>query len=673
MRFFRFMSLVVGLMYVLPVQAQEEKHLDTKTREEKHLDTKTQDVYGPTTTLFTTQDNIKYNLGGYKAVAEDMGIGRMHRFTFVQQYGNKLQNLGNNGTAVKPIFYTLPEQIGTTAGFHAYDIYCRSPRQLRYYDTKSPYSKMHVILARFGSFFADICHSRNITPQWNLGVNFRHMMTDKEWIPQGGSGDRNVIAYGLDIFTHYKTDDERYQLLAHFLKMKHRVRETGGIWTQKYIKNKYVNKHQKHAAEKELLKDPSIENRLRAADNPGNSDPKKLESSDARKCFFLYHQLALDEELWVYHELGIQDKYHLFQADQLLYSYNRHFLESGNESFKKAIKATTTVWNAQNELGVKGDWQDWFYCSYYRHSNTELAHKESVDVRRLHEHYVGLRTRYHLAARKDFIHLGGEYLFPGFYKACVGYQNNIFDLACERVRHTPSFLTQCYEGYLRKWDNQFKPPTATQIRGGFRLEGEKAQLRPHAGFTWVERHIYFKHRDLDKEENNTNKWRQMRYLIAKPQQAEKHAMVLTWGTALALDLGFHMHWDSELTISKVLGPSAKLFRVPTFLVNSSVYYARTTAKGNGTMETGVDMHWKSSYMADGYDPVTQQFFLQDAFNVYSYPVMDLFLNFRIKSFCGFLKFSHWNEHLLPPGYFVTPFYPGQKMALDIGVNWSFFD
>ena len=165
----------------------------------------------------------------------------------------------------------------------------------------------------------------------------------------------------------------------------------------------------------------------------------------------------------------------------------------------------------------------------------------------------------------------------------------------------------------------------------------------------------------------------MRYLIAKPQQAEKHAMVLTWGTALALDLGFHMHWDSELTIAKILGPSAKLFRVPTFLVNSSVYYARTTAKGNGTMETGVDMHWKSSYKADGYDPVTQQFFLQDAFNVYSYPVMDLFLNFRIKSFCGFLKFSHWNEHLLPPGYFVTPFYPGQKMALDIGVNWSFFD
>ena len=324
------------------------------------------------------------------------------------------------------------------------------------------------------------------------------------------------------------------------------------------------------------------------------------------------------------------------------------------------------MWNAQNELGVKGDWQDLFYCGYYRHKNIECKHQESQDERNLHEHYVGLRTRYHLAGSTDFLHMRGEYLFPGFYKACVGYQGGNFDLACERIRYKPSFLAQCYHGYYRNWDNSFTPPTATQLRGGFRLAGSGVQLSSHASFTRVKGHIYFRSPWKRKENQRIS-------MAALPQQDNRHADVVTLGTNLGLALGPYIHWDSELTLAKVLGPRAKLFRVPTFLINSRLYYAHTTAAGNGTMETGIDVHWKSSYKADAYDPVTQQFYLQDEFTVYSYPVMDLFLNFRIKSFSAFLKFSHWNEYLFSPGYFVTPLYPGQKRAFDIGLNWSFFD
>ncbi len=655
-KFFRYIGLIVLWVHVIPAQAQEEKHLDDKP----------QDVYNPTTTLFTTQEHIQYNQGGCKSIAEDMSISGMHRFTFVQQHGNKLQHLGNDGTAVKPIFYTLPEQIGATSGFHAYDIYFRSPRQFRYYDTKSPYTKLYMMLARFYSLFADICHSRNVTPNWNLGANFRNIMTDKEWIPANPPGDRNVVAYGLDIFTYYKTDSERYQLLAHFLIMKHRVRETGGIINGNTMKIKKDTSEGKESfliipymREENLLR-VGIRNKLR----------EKAESSDTRKRFHVYHQLALAERLWGYHELEVQHKKHLFHADPLTSSLEEEnckiFLGGRASDLQEAIEATTTVWNTQNELGVKSSWQDLFYNGYYRHTNIAFKHEESQDEHNLHEHYVGLRARYHLVESTDYLHLGGEYLFQGLYKAWGGYQGRIFDLACERVRYKPSFLAQCYHGYYRNWNNHFTPPTATQIRGGFRLGGSRVQLRPYASFTRVEKHIYFRHRWKRKENQRIS-------MAAFPQQDSQHADVVALGTDLGLAFGAYIHWDSEFTFAKVLGPSARLFRLPTFLINSRLYYARTTAENNGTMETGIDMHWKSSYQADAYDPVTQQFYLQDEFNVYSYPVLDLFLNFRIKSFSAFLKFSHWNEYLFSPGYFVTPLYPGQKRAIDIGLNWSFFD
>ena len=336
MKFFRYIGLIGLWVYVIPVQAQEEKHLDHKPH----------DVYNPTTTLFTTQEQIQYNQGGYKSIADDMGIGGMHRFTFVQQHGNTLQHLGNDGTAVKPIFYTLPEEIGATSGFHAYDIYFRSPRQFRYYDTKSPYTKLYLMLARLYSVFADICHSRNITPNWNIGANFQTNMTDKEWIPANPPGDRNVVAYGLDFFTHYKTDNERYQLLAHFLIMKHRVRETGGIINdeiKKHTKGQAIWLTMPYRREEDLFR-VSIRNRLR----------EKVESSDTRKRFHVYHQLAFTEWLWGYHALEVEDKQHRFQADPLANSLaedNYKLFLGGEVSDPQAvIKATTTVRHTQHEL-----------------------------------------------------------------------------------------------------------------------------------------------------------------------------------------------------------------------------------------------------------------------------------------------------------------------------------
>ena len=653
MKFSRYISWVTLLIGVPTAQAQEEKYLDAQT----------QDVYNATTTLFTTQENIQYNQKGYKAIADDMSISGMHRFTFVQQSSNKLQNLGNNGTATKPIFYVIPSTIGVTSGFHAYDIYFRSPYQFRYYDTKSPYSKLYVMLARFGSFYADVCHSRNVTPNWNVGTNFRNMMTDKEWIPSR-LNDRNVVSYGLDLFTHYKTDNEQYQLLAHFLIAKHRVRETGGICTEQYQRSP-------HSMPEHTLWKMNMVNRLRSSDSK-----KEPESNDARKRFYLYHQLALAEQLWVYHELETCKNKHQFKADSLM-GDTEVFL-GGNKNktdTQEAIDTTTAFRNTQNEWGVKGDWKDWFYCGYYRHKKLEFRPQQERNNQYLREHYVGLSTRHQLANNTDVLHLRGEYLLQGCYKARIAYEGARFDLACERSRYKPSFLEQYNYGYHRNWEEQFTPPTATQISGGFLLTGSRVLLRPHVCFTRINDHIYFEHKFKGSKYTRGTEVKNEVKMIAAPRQTNKHADLAILGTDLGLAFGAHIHWDSELTAATVLGPSAKLFNMPTFLINSRLYYSDTTDAGNGTFETGIDVHWKSMYKADAYDPVTQQFYLQDTFTIHSYPVIDLFLNFRIKSFSAFLKFSHCNEFWLAPapGYFVTPFYPGQKKAFDIGINWSFFD
>ncbi|MEL6152901.1 MAG: putative porin, partial [Bacteroidota bacterium] len=271
-----------------------------RAQEDKYLDKTPPSVYGPATTRYITPMRLKDNLGTYQSLVQEQPqlIGDIHRFTFAQRLGNRIQNLGNNGTAAKPIFFRMPRYIGITAGFHAYDLYFRRPEQFRYYDTKSPYTHIYAMLARFGSFFTEVCHTRNVTPYWNIGAHYRQMMTDKEWIPNYSPGDRNAVANGLDLFTHVKTPAGGYELLAHALIMKHRVRETGGIMAYRG-RSVFEYKQEQELLEFSKLwkKNISVYNRLER----GEGD-KYPENSDYRRRFQLYHQLALREALWLYHE-----------------------------------------------------------------------------------------------------------------------------------------------------------------------------------------------------------------------------------------------------------------------------------------------------------------------------------------------------------------------------------
>ncbi len=46
---------------------------------------------------------------------------------------------------------------------------------------------------------------------------------------------------------------------------------------------------------------------------------------------------------------------------------------------------------------------------------------------------------------------------------------------------------------------------------------------------------------------------------------------------------------------------------------------------------------------------------------------------QVKNFRVFLKMTHFNQFDRFDGYFATPYYPGQKKVLDLGVKWYFFN
>ena len=106
------------------------------------IDDSTRLVYGAHTSLFTLESKIRENDSTLQAL--DSTLINMENFELIKKTSAYYQDLGVNGTAMFPMFYTIPKTIGRRSGFYAYDPYMILSENFRYYNTKSPMLLLNV-------------------------------------------------------------------------------------------------------------------------------------------------------------------------------------------------------------------------------------------------------------------------------------------------------------------------------------------------------------------------------------------------------------------------------------------------------------------------------------------------------------------------------------------------
>jgi hypothetical protein len=204
------------------VYAQEQP----QRRGSRVIDDTTKQVYGPNTSKYYYERDVFYNRQVLHSI--DTFIHNYHRNSnYVQNNNNLYQDLGNIGTAIRPIYYQAPAQIGATSGFHVYDLYWDT-EAIRYFDTKSSYTNMQLVLGGKGRSLTRAIFSRNINARWNFGFTYRGLFVDKQ-IQRRGKNDRITRSNYYDAFTSYQNKDSTYRLFINLRRMFHRVNEFGGV------------------------------------------------------------------------------------------------------------------------------------------------------------------------------------------------------------------------------------------------------------------------------------------------------------------------------------------------------------------------------------------------------------------------------------------------------------
>lgn len=615
------------------------------------IDDTTRQVYGPRTSTYYHERDFFFNRPVLNPI--DTVIHNYHRNSnYVQKNENLYQDLGNIGTAIRPIFEQAPSLIGANTGYHVYDMYWDS-EPVKYFDTKSPYTNMQLILGGQGRSITRAGFSRNINSRWNFGFNFRGIFVDKQ-IQRRGKNDRITRSNYYDAYTAYRNKDSTYHLFMNFRRMLHRVNEFGGV----RVDPEFF----------EGLSDYFDEN-ARPWLTTASSD-------DLRTNFHLFHQYRVGSGLQFYHTL---DRYK--QKNKFLDISNAEldtlFFGRTIPAASDSVRDAATIRAVRNEVGFKGNLLKLFYNGYYaiRHYHMKYNHlpTDTLNLARYpdekgDEHYFGGRMS---LALDSLVELTGwaEIIIPdGNYRIEGAIRSKWFSASVKQLLYKPSYLAQGYRGRHDYWDNWLAPMNGlknietSQLNGFLHYRSSVFSISPGITFTRHRNYVFF-----DKVSDEPGAQQVM------PVQSGGNQILASPEVRWSFTFFRHLTLSNRSIYTIFLENNDDAVRIPDLFVNAQLAYSNIFFNGNLDMHAGIDAHWKSAYYARGYSPSIQQFYNQDEFESPAFPLVDVFFNAKIKRARVFFKYNNLIQLIQGTGYFPTPYYPGQRTIFDFGFDWSFYD
>jgi len=333
------------------------------------LDDSTKQVYGPTTTEYTLEKYIKYN--DPQTFTIDTLLGVRHRFSPVNAADNKLQDLGNVGTAARSLYPQLPNQIGLSSGFNAFDRFAIKSHDIKYYDTKSPYTKLSLVFGGNGRSMVDVAFSRSDSTVFNFGFDFKRITSDKQVGATLSRGDRNVESTSYDVYARWHPG--KYQLLLNYIRFNHKQFESGGV-----IPLSSGN-----------LDDLFLEDSAQVWLNNALSE-------ETRSKYHIYQQFEVSDLLQLYHQFDLTNQTNSFD-DPSLGADGDFFQDFLIREDSTLDEVQTDI--IRNELGIKGLYKGIFYNFYLMRRDVQYAPKYLPSSGFIDENYLGANLRYRLGSQ----------------------------------------------------------------------------------------------------------------------------------------------------------------------------------------------------------------------------------------------------------------------------------
>lgn len=115
-----------------------------------------------------------------------------------------------------------------------------------------------------------------------------------------------------------------------------------------------------------------------------------------------------------------------------------------------------------------------------------------------------------------------------------------------------------------------------------------------------------------------------------------------------------------------------ILNVPQITLRHSLYYSDYVFKRAMFLQTGITVNYFSKYYANDYNPILGEFFVQKDKQIGDFPMLDFFVNARVKQTRIFLKAEHFNSGMSGNKFYSAPNLPFHDFMIRFGLVWNFF-
>ncbi|MBT8182687.1 MAG: putative porin [Eudoraea sp.] len=118
--------------------------------------------------------------------------------------------------------------------------------------------------------------------------------------------------------------------------------------------------------------------------------------------------------------------------------------------------------------------------------------------------------------------------------------------------------------------------------------------------------------------------------------------------------------------------SNNVLNVPQIVTRNTLYFSSDVFKKAMYLQTGVTFKYFTSYNMDAYNPVLGEFYIQNNEELGGFPMLDFFINARIKQTRIYLKAEHFNSSFTGYNFYSAPNHPYRDFVIRFGLVWNFF-
>lgn len=589
-------------------------------------------------------------------VDTSLTIQKEYKFNYLRKDNFGLLPFANEGHTFQTLDYTL-KKISSfpEVGFAGKHFNYLQLNDINYYNVATPMTELYFKTVMEQGQMIDAFITLNTSERLNFGIGYRGLRSLGKYVNQLSSNGN------FKFVTSYNTKNGRYFMKAHFTGQDLSNGENGGITNLADFEGGDEDFNRRERLDVYFL------------------DAKSFLKGNR---YFVDHNFRINKEkgnnnLYINHQFNYENKFIEFSQPTILTTITpvggtaRTISRFGEAYVSANLKDQTRYNRMFNRLGATYEnstlGQFLFFIDDFRYNyfyNRIIVRDSETIGNLLSDEINNVGGQY--AYRKN--NWNGRFLFSTSISdqkmsnldLNLKYtfdDKNFVEAQYQNVSKVPDHIYNLFQSSYTSynWSNNFDNEKINNIKFVANTQWANATLQ----LSTFNNHLYFK--DLDETED---------VLLARPQQ---YGETINY-VSLKVSKEFKFRkWalDNTILYQKV-DQDDEIINLPQFVTRNTLYYSDSLFKKALFLQTGITFSYFSDYYADDYNGLIGDFYVQTQKKIGGFPMIDFFINAKVKNTRIYLKAEHFNSSFTGNDFYSAPNYPYRDFIVRFGLVWNFF-